>query len=84
MDMEMVPLILRLYAKVTVKIFWDTKTLYNDELWHYEAPAVFKNIFEVHTSKPDKSPPEFQAISTPAVNITFSFLLLFNRFVMSH
>ncbi|XP_022103294.1 uncharacterized protein LOC110986022 [Acanthaster planci] len=71
MDIEMIPLIIRLRAKVTLKIpFFGRKTLFSAELWRYQAPAIHGNIFDIHTKQPDKSPPEIEEYSTPAGGLT--------------
>ncbi|XP_033637723.1 uncharacterized protein LOC117298529 [Asterias rubens] len=66
MDIVMIPLIIRLTGKVTLKILWfGTKTLFKKDLWRYQANAIHKNIFDVHTKDPDTSPPEVMDYSTP-------------------
>ena len=72
MDMVMIPLIIRLTGKVTLKIpFFGKKTLYKRDLWRYQASPVRSNIFNIHTKDPDETPPEITAYSTPVVTWSF-------------
>ena len=68
----MIPLEIRLRALVTLKIklIFKTfkKTLFKADLWRYQAPAINKNIFDVHTRQPDNSPPKIEEYSTPVVS----------------
>ena len=69
LDIVMIPLVLRLTGKVTLKIpFLAKVTLYERDLWRYQANPIHKNIFDIHTKDPDTSPPEVVAYSTPAVS----------------
>ncbi|XP_071798137.1 uncharacterized protein [Asterias amurensis] len=71
MDIQMIPLIIRLKGKVTLKIpFLGKKTLYQTELWRYQVDAINANIFDTHTKDPDESPPEIVAYSTPVNQLT--------------
>ena len=64
----MIPLIIRLKGKVTLRIpFFGKKTLYKKELWRYQVDAINANIFDIHTKDPDESPPEIVAYFTPVV-----------------
>ncbi|XP_022100338.1 uncharacterized protein LOC110984441 [Acanthaster planci] len=66
MDIEMIPLRIRLRALVTLKIpFFGKTVLFKANLYRWEAPAVHQNIFDFHSQEPDTSPPEIEQYSTP-------------------
>ncbi|XP_038050876.1 uncharacterized protein LOC119724026 [Patiria miniata] len=66
MDVEMIPLIIRLRALVTLKIPLLGKiTLFKGDIWRYQVPTMRQNIFDIHTKEPDKSPPAIEKYSTP-------------------
>ncbi|XP_038062441.1 uncharacterized protein LOC119732930 [Patiria miniata] len=66
MDIDMIPLIIRLRGLVTLKIlFFGKIILFETDIWRYTSPAIHRNIFDIHTKDPDTSPPEIEAYSTP-------------------
>ncbi|XP_064646203.1 uncharacterized protein LOC135499389 [Lineus longissimus] len=63
MDLEIIPLKLKLIALVTLEVdlafVTIKKVLFSMNLWEYTAPSIRTNIFTVNTKDEDKSPPEF-------------------------
>ena len=61
----MVPLTIVLKGKVTIKIpFFGKKTLFQRDLYRYQASKISSNIFYIQTKDPDPSPPEISDYST--------------------
>jgi hypothetical protein len=69
MDMELIPISLRLSVLVTLEVNLAvvsfTKTLFSKNIWEYTAPSISKNLIDVSTKEQDESPPQF----SPVVNI---------------
>jgi hypothetical protein len=73
MDLEMIPLKLKLMALVTLEInlafVTVKKTLFKKNIWEYSTPSIRTNIFTVNTKDEDKSPPEFAAKDSTVSNV---------------
>ncbi|XP_022102001.1 uncharacterized protein LOC110985344 [Acanthaster planci] len=65
LDVEMIPLTIVLKGKVTIRIpFFGKKTLFQKDLYRYQASKISSNIFYIQTKDPDPSPPEISEYST--------------------
>ncbi len=64
MDIQVIPLIIRLKIKVTTR-FPFKLTLYDKELFRWQANAMVGNVFNNHIKDHDDSPPVVMAYSTP-------------------
>lgn len=63
MDLELVPLKLRLKGLVTIEVSLLVtkikKTVFEKNIWEYSTAQITKRIIDVSTKEEDKSPPEF-------------------------
>ncbi|XP_078664148.1 uncharacterized protein LOC144907219 [Branchiostoma floridae x Branchiostoma belcheri] len=67
LDIELIPLQLKLKALVTLEVkipFIGTikKTLFKKTLWKYSTPSIKNRILDLHTWEPDNTPPEMEAV----------------------
>ena len=72
MDLELIPIRLRLSALVTLEInlFFGKikKVLFKFNIWSYEAAKISKNIIDVSTKEKDESPPQFSSVVSKVTN----------------
>ncbi|XP_067685182.1 uncharacterized protein [Haliotis asinina] len=59
MDMEMVPLALKLEAYAKLRLLFVTVTVYRGNIWSYSTPTIKRNIFTTPHKGSDASPPTF-------------------------
>ncbi|XP_041378093.1 uncharacterized protein LOC121390363 [Gigantopelta aegis] len=57
-DMELIPLQLKLSAKVTMDLWLTEVTLYETDLWKFSTAMIRKNILNLGKKEEDKSPPQ--------------------------
>ena len=77
MDLELIPLKLKLFAQVTVEIKIPLvgkikEIVFEKELWKYETPLIKKRIIEVSTKEEDESPPQFSPVVETPVSMPIS------------
>ena len=58
MDLELIPLQLKLAALVTVDLFVSEITVFKTDLWKYTTARIKKNVLHVDKKHEDKSPPQ--------------------------
>lgn len=69
MYLQLIPLEMRLSARVTLEIriffFKFTITLFKRTIWRYRAPSINKKIIDNTKKEEDLSPPELAEITAP-------------------
>ena len=79
MDLHFIALKVKLKLKCTLWIpFIGYKEVLAKKLWQYNSPTTKKNIFNIHTKEPDKSPPEIKETTTSVVSTLLGFRILFS------
>ena len=67
MDLELIPLKLKLSAQVTIEIKIPLvgairEVVFEKALWKYQTPLIKKRIINVSTKQEDESPPQFSPV----------------------